>query len=67
MTQSSRTFRISVCPTFSDLKEERNALQDRVFPLTVFTLPGECLHASGCKLPVGNRAKVQPMPVEEWE
>jgi hypothetical protein len=32
MTQSSRTFRIFVSSTFSDLKAERNALQVRVFP-----------------------------------
>jgi NACHT domain- and WD repeat-containing protein len=32
MTQASKTFRIFVCSTFSDLKEERNALQKEVFP-----------------------------------
>jgi hypothetical protein len=32
MAQTSRTFRIFVSSTFSDLKEERNALQERVFP-----------------------------------
>ena len=32
MIQASRTFRIFVSSTFSDLKEERNALQERVFP-----------------------------------
>ena len=32
MTAQSRTFRIFVSSTFSDLKEERNALQERVFP-----------------------------------
>jgi hypothetical protein len=32
MPQSSRTFRIFVSSTFSDLKEERNALQEKVFP-----------------------------------
>jgi hypothetical protein len=32
MTQSSRTFRIFVSSTFSDLKVERNALQEKVFP-----------------------------------
>ena len=32
MTQASRTFRIFISSTFSDLKAERNALQDRVFP-----------------------------------
>ncbi|MBN1303172.1 MAG: DUF4062 domain-containing protein [Anaerolineales bacterium] len=32
MPQTSRTFRIFVSSTFSDLKEERNALQERVFP-----------------------------------
>jgi len=32
MPQSSRTFRIFISSTFSDLKEERNALQERVFP-----------------------------------
>lgn len=32
MVQTSHTFRIFVSSTFSDLKEERNALQQRVFP-----------------------------------
>ena len=32
MAQATRTFRIFVSSTFSDLKAERNALQDRVFP-----------------------------------
>jgi hypothetical protein len=32
VTQATRTFRIFVSSTFSDLKEERNALQARVFP-----------------------------------
>ena len=32
MTQQSRTFRVFVSSTFSDLKAERNALQERVFP-----------------------------------
>jgi NACHT domain- and WD repeat-containing protein len=32
MAQTSRTFRIFVSSTFSDLKEERNALQQHVFP-----------------------------------
>ncbi len=32
MASTSRTFRIFVSSTFSDLKEERNALQRRVFP-----------------------------------
>ncbi|WP_321421356.1 tetratricopeptide repeat protein [uncultured Methanobacterium sp.] len=32
MVQSSRTFRIFVSSTFSDLKEERSALQEKVFP-----------------------------------
>jgi len=32
MTRASRTFRIFVSSTFSDLKEERDALQQRVFP-----------------------------------
>lgn len=32
MPQSSKTFRIFVSSTFSDLKEERNALQMEVFP-----------------------------------
>jgi hypothetical protein len=32
MTQTIRTFRIFVSSTFSDLKEERNALQKYVFP-----------------------------------
>ncbi|ODS35653.1 MAG: hypothetical protein A7316_03440 [Candidatus Altiarchaeales archaeon WOR_SM1_86-2] len=32
MVQSTKTFRIFVSSTFTDLKEERNALQKRVFP-----------------------------------
>ena len=32
MTKTSRTFRIFVSSTFSDLKAERNALQQKVFP-----------------------------------
>jgi hypothetical protein len=32
MAQASRTFRIFVSSTFSDLKGERNALQKEVFP-----------------------------------
>ena len=32
MDQGSRTFRIFVSSTFSDLKAERNALQEKVFP-----------------------------------
>jgi hypothetical protein len=32
MTQAGKTFRIFVSSTFSDLKAERNALQERVFP-----------------------------------
>jgi hypothetical protein len=32
MAQASKTFRIFVSSTFSDLKEERNALQQYVFP-----------------------------------
>ena len=32
MTKTSKTFRIFVSSTFSDLKEERNALQKNVFP-----------------------------------
>ena len=32
MPPSTRTFRIFVSSTFSDLKAERNALQERVFP-----------------------------------
>ncbi len=32
MAQSSRTFRIFVSSTFSDLKAERNTLQEKVFP-----------------------------------
>ncbi len=32
MAQTSRTFRIFVSSTFTDLKEERNALQEQVFP-----------------------------------
>lgn len=32
MTQTGKTFRVFVSSTFSDLKEERNALQRYVFP-----------------------------------
>lgn len=32
MAQTSKTFRIFISSTFSDLKEERNALQEQVFP-----------------------------------
>lgn len=32
MAQASKTFRIFVSSTFSDLKEERNAIQKQVFP-----------------------------------
>lgn len=32
MPQSTRTFRVFVSSTFNDLKAERNALQERVFP-----------------------------------
>ena len=32
MAQAGKTFRIFVSSTFSDLKEERNALQKQVFP-----------------------------------
>jgi len=32
MIKSSRTYRVFVSSTFSDLKAERNALQERVFP-----------------------------------
>jgi hypothetical protein len=32
MAQTNRTFRIFVSSTFSDLKEERNALHKEVFP-----------------------------------
>ena len=32
MPQTSRTFRIFVSSTFGDLKAERNALQEHVFP-----------------------------------
>jgi hypothetical protein len=32
MALASRTFRVFVSSTFSDLKEERNALQKEVFP-----------------------------------
>jgi hypothetical protein len=30
--QSNRTFRVFISSTFSDLKAERNALHERVFP-----------------------------------
>lgn len=32
MVRSTRTFRVFISSTFNDLKEERNALQQRVFP-----------------------------------
>ena len=32
MAMTGKTFRIFVSSTFSDLKEERNALQEKVFP-----------------------------------
>ncbi len=32
MARLGRTFRIFVSSTFGDLKEERNALQERAFP-----------------------------------
>ena len=32
MAQAGRTFRLFVSSTFSDLKAERNALQQEVFP-----------------------------------
>lgn len=32
MAQQARTFRVFVSSTFSDLKAERNALQERIFP-----------------------------------
>ena len=32
MAESTRTFRVFVSSTFSDLKAERNALQEKVFP-----------------------------------
>jgi len=32
MVQTAKTFRVFVSSTFSDLIEERNALQERVFP-----------------------------------
>jgi hypothetical protein len=32
MAQTSKTFRVFISSTFSDLKPERNALQERVFP-----------------------------------
>jgi hypothetical protein len=32
MPHQARTFRVFVSSTFSDLKAERNALQERVFP-----------------------------------
>ncbi|MEW6533587.1 MAG: tetratricopeptide repeat protein [Thermodesulfobacteriota bacterium] len=44
MSRASRTFRIFVSSTFSDLKEERNALQREVFP----KLRELCL-AHGCR------------------
>ncbi len=43
MAQASNTFRIFVSSTFSDLHEERNALQQFVFPrLRELCLPNGC-------------------------
>ena len=44
MPQTSRTFRIFVSSTFSDLKAERNALQENVFPKL-----RDLLSAHGCR------------------
>ena len=44
MAQAGRTFRIFISSTFSDLKEERNALQQYVFP----RLRDLC-HQHGCR------------------
>lgn len=48
MPQASKTFRIFVSSAFSDLKEERNALQERVFP----KLRNLCIQ-NGCRFKVG--------------
>ena len=45
MPQTSRTFRIFVSSTFSDLVAERNALQERVFP----RLRQLCQQQHGCR------------------
>jgi|GEM_PF-2042387 len=45
MARTGRTFRVFVSSTFSDLKAERNALQERVFP----KLKDLCM-AHGCRL-----------------
>ena len=47
MPQQSRTFRIFVSSTFSDLKAERNALQAQVFPKL-----RELCQRHGCRLQV---------------
>ena len=47
MPQSSRTFRIFVSSTFSDLEAERNALQKLVFPRL-----RELATAHGCRFQV---------------
>lgn len=47
MAQTSQTFRIFVSSTFSDLKEERNALQKYVLPRL-----RELRMLHGCRLPV---------------
>jgi NACHT domain- and WD repeat-containing protein len=44
MAQTSRTFRIFVSSTFSDLKAERNALQENIFPRL-----RELASAHGCR------------------
>ena len=54
MVQASRTFRVFVSPTFSDLKAERNALQERVFPRlqALDAMPGDGGSGSGIRLPL---------------
>jgi len=54
MVQASRTFRVFVSSTFSDLKAERNALQERVFPRlrALDAIPGDGESGSGSRLPL---------------
>ena len=57
MVKTSRTFRIFVSPTFSDLKEERNAIQKHVFPRLreLFMQNGCCFQAIDLRCVVSGR------------
>ena len=50
MAQQARTFRVFVSSTFSDLKSERNTLQERVFPRL-----RELAAEHGCREPIDLR------------